>query len=201
MEGLPWACAASPLRDHGISYLGCHWGRFIGGRFGLPLENKGRYRQSRHLNLTRSGIRSSCNGNCNRMGKRYAHRPATAASFARNAEQRLSEAGGRGGDAAAGTERKLLVVPSDVHRPPCALVWPGSAGDICNPDSPQPLVRLRVLLEAPDGRPRGLGEPPVGPIAPAVGNAFSSRSLRTDSSLPSCRPEGCDAQTNDIPLS
>jgi isoquinoline 1-oxidoreductase beta subunit len=29
-----------------------------------------------------------------------------------------------------------------------------------------------ILLEAPDGRPRGVGEPPVGPVAPAIGNAF-----------------------------
>jgi isoquinoline 1-oxidoreductase beta subunit len=29
-----------------------------------------------------------------------------------------------------------------------------------------------ILLEAPDGRPRGVGEPPVGPIASAIGNAF-----------------------------
>jgi nicotinate dehydrogenase subunit B len=29
-----------------------------------------------------------------------------------------------------------------------------------------------ILLEAPDGKPRGLGEPPLGPIAPAIGNAF-----------------------------
>jgi CO/xanthine dehydrogenase Mo-binding subunit len=29
-----------------------------------------------------------------------------------------------------------------------------------------------ILLEAPDGRPRGVGEPPIGPIAPAIGNAF-----------------------------
>lgn len=29
-----------------------------------------------------------------------------------------------------------------------------------------------ILLEAPDGRPRGAGEPPVGPIAPAIANAF-----------------------------
>jgi isoquinoline 1-oxidoreductase beta subunit len=42
-----------------------------------------------------------------------------------------------------------------------------------------PLLRLRdapdvetILLEAPDGRPRGLGEPPIGPIAPAIGNAL-----------------------------
>ena len=42
-----------------------------------------------------------------------------------------------------------------------------------------PLLRLRdapdvetILLEAPDGRPRGVGEPPIGPIAPAIGNAF-----------------------------
>jgi isoquinoline 1-oxidoreductase beta subunit len=41
-----------------------------------------------------------------------------------------------------------------------------------------PLLRLRdapdvetILLEAPDGRPRGVGEPPIGPIAPAIGNA------------------------------
>lgn len=42
-----------------------------------------------------------------------------------------------------------------------------------------PLLRLRdapdvetILLEAPDGKPRGVGEPPIGPIAPAIGNAF-----------------------------
>ena len=29
-----------------------------------------------------------------------------------------------------------------------------------------------ILLAAPDGKPRGLGEPPIGPIAPAIGNAF-----------------------------
>lgn len=29
-----------------------------------------------------------------------------------------------------------------------------------------------ILLEAPDGRPRGVGEPPIGPVAPAIGNAF-----------------------------
>ena len=29
-----------------------------------------------------------------------------------------------------------------------------------------------ILLEAPDGKPRGLGEPPIGPIAPTIGNAF-----------------------------
>ena len=29
-----------------------------------------------------------------------------------------------------------------------------------------------ILLDAPDGRPRGVGEPPIGPIAPAIGNAF-----------------------------
>jgi isoquinoline 1-oxidoreductase beta subunit len=41
-----------------------------------------------------------------------------------------------------------------------------------------PLLRLRdapdvetILLEAPDGRPRGVGEPPIGPIAPAIANA------------------------------
>jgi isoquinoline 1-oxidoreductase beta subunit len=41
-----------------------------------------------------------------------------------------------------------------------------------------PLIRMAdapdvetVLLEAPDGKPRGLGEPPIGPIAPAIGNA------------------------------
>ncbi len=34
-----------------------------------------------------------------------------------------------------------------------------------------PLVET-ILLEAPDGKPRGVGEPPVGPIAPAIGNAF-----------------------------
>jgi isoquinoline 1-oxidoreductase beta subunit len=31
-----------------------------------------------------------------------------------------------------------------------------------------------ILLEAPDGKPRGLGEPPIGPIAAAMGNAFFS---------------------------
>lgn len=29
-----------------------------------------------------------------------------------------------------------------------------------------------TLLEAGDGRPRGVGEPPIGPVAAAVGNAF-----------------------------
>jgi CO/xanthine dehydrogenase Mo-binding subunit len=29
-----------------------------------------------------------------------------------------------------------------------------------------------ILLEAPDGKPRGLGEPAIGPIAAAIGNAF-----------------------------
>jgi isoquinoline 1-oxidoreductase beta subunit len=42
-----------------------------------------------------------------------------------------------------------------------------------------PLLRMAdapdvetILLQAPDGKPRGLGEPPIGPIAPAIGNAF-----------------------------
>jgi isoquinoline 1-oxidoreductase beta subunit len=42
-----------------------------------------------------------------------------------------------------------------------------------------PLIRMAeapevetILLEAPDGKPRGLGEPPLGPIAPAIGNAL-----------------------------
>jgi isoquinoline 1-oxidoreductase beta subunit len=42
-----------------------------------------------------------------------------------------------------------------------------------------PLLRLSeapevetILLDAPDGRPRGVGEPPIGPVAPAIGNAF-----------------------------
>jgi isoquinoline 1-oxidoreductase beta subunit len=42
-----------------------------------------------------------------------------------------------------------------------------------------PLLRLSeapavetILLEAPDGRPRGVGEPPIGPVAPAIGNAL-----------------------------
>jgi isoquinoline 1-oxidoreductase beta subunit len=42
-----------------------------------------------------------------------------------------------------------------------------------------PLLRMgeapeveTILLEAPDGKPRGLGEPPLGPIAPAIGNAL-----------------------------
>jgi isoquinoline 1-oxidoreductase beta subunit len=42
-----------------------------------------------------------------------------------------------------------------------------------------PLLRMAeapevetILLEAPDGKPRGLGEPPLGPIAPAIGNAL-----------------------------
>ena len=42
-----------------------------------------------------------------------------------------------------------------------------------------PLIRMAdapdvqtVLLEAPDGKPHGLGEPPIGPIAPAIGNAL-----------------------------
>jgi isoquinoline 1-oxidoreductase beta subunit len=42
-----------------------------------------------------------------------------------------------------------------------------------------PLLRMAeapdvetILLEAPDGKPRGLGEPPIGPIAAAIGNSF-----------------------------
>jgi isoquinoline 1-oxidoreductase beta subunit len=42
-----------------------------------------------------------------------------------------------------------------------------------------PLLTLRdaphvqtVLLEAGDGKPRGVGEPPIGPVAAAIGNAF-----------------------------
>ena len=42
-----------------------------------------------------------------------------------------------------------------------------------------PLLRLAdaskvetILLEAPDGKPRGLGEPPLGPVWSAIGNAF-----------------------------
>jgi isoquinoline 1-oxidoreductase beta subunit len=31
-----------------------------------------------------------------------------------------------------------------------------------------------ILLDAPDGKPRGAGEPPIGPVAPAIGNAFFS---------------------------
>jgi isoquinoline 1-oxidoreductase beta subunit len=29
-----------------------------------------------------------------------------------------------------------------------------------------------ILLEAGDGRPRGVGEPSIGPTAPAIANAF-----------------------------
>ena len=32
--------------------------------------------------------------------------------------------------------------------------------------------RGAALLEAGDGKPRGVGEPPIGPVAAAVGNAF-----------------------------
>jgi isoquinoline 1-oxidoreductase beta subunit len=42
-----------------------------------------------------------------------------------------------------------------------------------------PLIRMAeapdvetILLEAPDGKPRGLGEPPIGPIAAAIGDAL-----------------------------
>jgi isoquinoline 1-oxidoreductase beta subunit len=42
-----------------------------------------------------------------------------------------------------------------------------------------PLLRMAdapevetILLEAPDDKPRGLGEPPIGPITPLIGNAF-----------------------------
>jgi isoquinoline 1-oxidoreductase beta subunit len=31
-----------------------------------------------------------------------------------------------------------------------------------------------VILEAGDGRPRGMGEPPIGPVAAAIGNALFS---------------------------
>jgi len=44
-----------------------------------------------------------------------------------------------------------------------------------------PLLTMRgapaiqtVLLEAGDGKPRGVGEPPIGPTAAAIGNAFFS---------------------------
>ena len=42
-----------------------------------------------------------------------------------------------------------------------------------------PLLRLRdapdvetILLEVPDGKPGGVGEPAIGPIGPAIANAF-----------------------------
>ena len=42
-----------------------------------------------------------------------------------------------------------------------------------------PLLTMRdaphvevVLLEAGDGKPRGVGEPPIGPVSAAIGNAF-----------------------------
>jgi isoquinoline 1-oxidoreductase beta subunit len=42
-----------------------------------------------------------------------------------------------------------------------------------------PLLRMSeapevetILLKAPDGKPRGLGEPPIGPIAAAIGDAL-----------------------------
>ena len=51
-----------------------------------------------------------------------------------------------------------------------------------------PLLRMgdapeveTILLEAPDGKPRGVGEPPIGPVAPAIGNALfalTSKRLR-----------------------
>jgi isoquinoline 1-oxidoreductase beta subunit len=44
-----------------------------------------------------------------------------------------------------------------------------------------PLLRMgdapeveTILLEAPGAKPGGVGEPPIGPIAPAIGNAFFS---------------------------
>ncbi len=50
--------------------------------------------------------------------------------------------------------------------------------DINNFDT-YPLLTLRdaphvetILLEAGDGRPRGVGEPPIGPVAAAIGNAL-----------------------------
>lgn len=50
--------------------------------------------------------------------------------------------------------------------------------DINNFDN-YPLLTLRdaphvetILLEAGDGKPRGVGEPPIGPVAAAIGNAF-----------------------------
>lgn len=41
-----------------------------------------------------------------------------------------------------------------------------------------------ILLEAPDGKPRGLGEPPIGPIAPAIGNALFALTGRRLRRLP-----------------
>ena len=35
-----------------------------------------------------------------------------------------------------------------------------------------PAVDVVLLDEADDGRPRGVGEPPIGPVAPAIANAF-----------------------------
>lgn len=29
-----------------------------------------------------------------------------------------------------------------------------------------------IILETPDRKPSGVGEPPIGPIAPAIGNAL-----------------------------
>ena len=41
-----------------------------------------------------------------------------------------------------------------------------------------------VLLEAGDGRPRGVGEPPIGPVAPAIANAFFALTGRRLRQLP-----------------
>lgn len=41
-----------------------------------------------------------------------------------------------------------------------------------------------TLLEAGDGRPRGVGEPPIGPVAPAIANAFFALTGRRLRQLP-----------------
>jgi isoquinoline 1-oxidoreductase beta subunit len=54
-----------------------------------------------------------------------------------------------------------------------------------------PLLRMEaaphvevILLEAPDRRPRGVGEPPIGPVAPAIAAAFFALTGRRLRRLP-----------------
>jgi isoquinoline 1-oxidoreductase beta subunit len=54
-----------------------------------------------------------------------------------------------------------------------------------------PLLRMdatpeveTILVETPGGKPGGVGEPPIGPIAPAIGNAFFALTGRRLHKLP-----------------
>ena len=50
----------------------------------------------------------------------------------------------------------------------CGSHWPLCNGEVV-PRAPQVET---ILLQSPSAKPSGLGEPPIGPIAPAIANAF-----------------------------